>query len=108
MSTLPDKSVCIGDLAQIPLGEGREFEIGNLHIAAFRLRDGSVYAIQAQCPHQGAPLADGIVGGCEVICPFHGRKFNLATGAQTSPTGSECRIATYAVRIDKDNKIWIN
>jgi nitrite reductase (NADH) small subunit len=34
----------IGKLSQIPLGEGRNFEVGDLRIAVFHTRDGGVFA----------------------------------------------------------------
>ena len=40
----------LGPLAQIPVGEGRVFDIGGLRIAVFHTRSGAVYATQASCP----------------------------------------------------------
>lgn len=43
----------------------------------------TVYALHAQCAHAGGPLPNGkIVDGC-IECPWHGSRFDLATGRRT-------------------------
>ena len=43
---------------------------------------GRIYACENECPHQGSPLAGGIVKeGPTISCPRHGYRFNLSTGA---------------------------
>lgn len=79
-----DVAVPIGPLDQIPLGEGRAFDVGGEQVAVFRLRDGSVRAISAVCPHKGGPLADGQIDNRVVICPLHLNSFELDTGCSTS------------------------
>ena len=43
--------VVVGRVAEIPPGEGRAFVAGGTQVAVFRLRDGSLHATQASCPH---------------------------------------------------------
>jgi nitrite reductase (NADH) small subunit len=52
--------VMIGRVDDVPVGEGRTFAVDGAQIAVFRLRDGSLRAIDAVCPHKGGPLADGL------------------------------------------------
>ena len=73
--------ITVGRVEAIPAGEGKRFQVGRESVAIFRLRDGGLYAVQADCPHRGGPLSEGITGGCTLICPLHSWKFNLATGA---------------------------
>jgi len=70
----------LGSVEHIPLGQGRVFEVAGHCIAVFRSRDGSVFATQAECPHRGGPLADGILGQRTLICPLHGCGFDVASG----------------------------
>ncbi len=88
--------VVLGPLAGIPPGEGRAFVVGAAEIAVFHTREGGVFATQAQCPHRGGPLADGLTDGGHVVCPLHDRVYCLATGAGI---GNECSIRVYPVTV---------
>jgi nitrite reductase (NADH) small subunit len=70
----------LGSVDLIPLGQGKVFDVHGLSIAVFRSRDGSIFATQAECPHRGGPLADGILGQRTLICPLHGCSFDVASG----------------------------
>ncbi len=96
----------LGPVTRIPLGEGRTFEIGHTAVAVFFTREGKVLATQAFCPHQGAPLADGIIGAGKLICPLHGCKFDLATG---KPEGTGCTpLDTYPVSLGGEGDILLS
>jgi nitrite reductase (NADH) small subunit len=93
----------LGSLDQIPLGEGRSFEVDGLSVAVFRTRDNNVFATQASCPHKGGPLADGIIGASKVICPLHAYKFGLMTGESV---GNTCAaLKTYPVMVSAGGHI---
>ena len=96
--------ITLGSVDQIPPGEGRVFPIGGFEVAVFHTRAGQVYAVQAECPHKQGPLADGLLGGTTVICPFHARKFDLATGIGQQ---GDCNLQTYPVRLDVHGEIWL-
>lgn len=42
-----------------------------------RDRDGTVRAVRDECPHRGAPLSRGHCTGDELVCGFHGWRFDL-------------------------------
>ena len=44
------------------------------------LEGGRYYAIDDHCPHQGAPLCDGMVSEGTVTCTWHGWRFGLEDG----------------------------
>lgn len=70
----------LGAVDQIPLGEGRAFAVDGEQVAVFRLRDGTLRATQARCPHAGGPLADGQLDSSTIVCPLHARAFSFADG----------------------------
>ena len=95
----------VGALDDIPIGEGRAFAVDQEQIAVYRLRDGSLRAISAVCPHKGGPLADGLTDESVVICPLHGNTYDLATGAQVGGSYSVC---TYPVSTGPDGSIMLD
>ncbi len=98
------RRILVGNVAAVPPGEGRTYDVAGVPIAVFHTRSGEVFATQAACPHRGGPLADGLVGGESVICPLHDRIFDLRTGAGAEP---DCALAVYPVTLDDDGTIWL-
>jgi nitrite reductase (NADH) small subunit len=43
--------------------------------------NGTYHAVDNVCLHRGGPLADGVIAGCIVTCPWHGWQFDVTTGA---------------------------
>jgi nitrite reductase (NADH) small subunit len=96
----------VGSLDEIPQGEGRTFGVNGCQIAVFRLRDDSLRALDAACPHRGGPLADALIDDGVVVCPLHGYTYDLSTGAETSSGGEG--VSTYPVRADDTGKICVD
>ncbi|HEY5981512.1 MAG TPA: Rieske (2Fe-2S) protein [Microlunatus sp.] len=92
----------LGPLSQVPHGEGRTFVVAGEQVAVFRLRDGSLRAVSAVCPHKGGPIADGQIDGRVVLCPLHLNAFDLTTGCST--TGA-APLSTYDVLVEDDQII---
>jgi nitrite reductase (NADH) small subunit len=86
----------LGPVHDIPLGEGRAYAVDGEIVAVFRLRDGSLRALSAVCPHRGGPLADGQIDLKQVVCPLHLNAWDLATGC--SLTGQP-PLTVYPVRV---------
>jgi len=87
----------LGAVADLPVGEGRAYPAGDDMVAVFRLRDGSLHAVSAICPHAGGPIADGLVDSEVVICPLHQHVYELASGC--SRTGQPA-LRVYLLRVD--------
>jgi nitrite reductase/ring-hydroxylating ferredoxin subunit len=64
--------------------------------------DGEYYAINNICTHEGGPLADGVLEGFEVECPWHQSRFDVRTGAVEAPPASEPE-TTYEVKVDGED-----
>lgn len=84
--------VVVGSLDEIPLGEGRTYAVDGEQVVVYRLRDGSLRALGAVCPHRGGPLADGLTDDDVVVCPLHGFTYDLCTGAETTGGADAARI----------------
>ena len=95
----------LGPVDQIPFGEGRAFGVDGRQVAVFRLRDGSLRALSAVCPHRGGPIADGTIDRQVVMCPLHQHAFELDTGC--SATGAE-PLTTYSVETDNLRNIILH
>lgn len=53
-------------------------------IAVFHDEDGRFYALDDECTHETASLADGWIEDGEVECPSHSARFSLKTGEALS------------------------
>lgn len=95
----------LGLLVDIPLGEGRCFQIEDDTVAVYRTREGEIFATQAVCPHRAGPLADGLVGPRQVVCPLHSYAFDLTTG---EPQGGDCpALKTYRVAVADTGEVLL-
>jgi nitrite reductase (NADH) small subunit len=95
----------LGPVDAIPLGEGRAYVVDGEPVAVFRLRDGSLRAVSAVCPHRGGPLADGQIDTKVVVCPLHLNVFDLTTGCSLS---GQPDLTVYPVGVDADRQIVIH
>jgi uroporphyrinogen-III synthase len=96
-------TINLGRVEQIPLGEGRAFQVAGEKIAVFRPRDGGLFATEAVCPHRQGPLADGLVGGGKVYCPLHGFAFDHASGRSLNSTSAGARTFKVSLSPQGDN-----
>ena len=70
--------------------------------AVLLVRSGSeIFAIDAHCSHYHGPLADGVVDGESIRCPWHHACFDLRTGEATRAPALTA-LAVWAVEHDGD------
>ncbi|MGK2881680.1 MAG: Rieske (2Fe-2S) protein [Mycobacterium sp.] len=98
--------VAIGSVDEIPVGEGRTYAVEGEQIAVYRMRDGSLRALGAVCPHKGGPLADGLTDDDVVVCPLHGYTYDLRSGTEIS--GSGMTICTHEATVGDDGTVRVS
>jgi 3-phenylpropionate/trans-cinnamate dioxygenase ferredoxin subunit len=74
------------------------FEYGGATYAIYHTPSG-YYATDGFCTHEQAELADGLVIGDIIECPFHNGRFHIPTGAAKSPPVC-IDLRVYPVRIE--------
>jgi apoptosis-inducing factor 3 len=70
------KGIPAGDLAEGAMLTGH---IGDDEVVLAR-QGGKLFAVSAHCTHYHGPLAEGLLVGETVRCPWHHARFNLQTG----------------------------
>jgi nitrite reductase (NADH) small subunit len=98
--------ITLGPVDDIPVGEGRAYAVEGHQVAVFRLRDGSLRALDAVCPHRGGPLADGLTDAHVVVCPLHSFTYDLETGSEVANGGVP--VTTHAVHVDENGTIHLH
>jgi nitrite reductase/ring-hydroxylating ferredoxin subunit len=91
----------VARVADVPPGKGKQVNVGGVKVAIFNV-NGTFCAINDTCPHRGGPLSEGTLSGNEVECPWHGAKFNLASGAVLCPP-ARTGVAAYKVQVVGDD-----
>ena len=90
--------VVVGEVDQLESGHVMVVAIDDYRIAVCNL-DGTFYAIDDVCTHDGGPLDQGLLEGDEIECPRHGARFNVRTGEVTMMP-AVVPVATYPVVIE--------
>lgn len=81
------------DRPQLVVADGRKI--------CLVLRDHRLYAVSDKCTHNGESLSKGTVNYVgEVICPWHGYRFQLASGREAGERSAD--LETFPVKIESD------
>ena len=89
----------IGDVQE---GHIKQVTAGELEIILVRV-EGRVRAFSARCPHHDAPLADGLLDGDRLLCPWHQSVFRVTDGELLEPPAL-AGLACFEVDIDADGR----
>jgi NADPH-dependent 2,4-dienoyl-CoA reductase/sulfur reductase-like enzyme/nitrite reductase/ring-hydroxylating ferredoxin subunit len=94
------KGVAPGDLV-----DGKLLgHVGDDEVVLAQTKDG-VFAIDAHCSHYHGPLADGLIVGDTIRCPWHHACFSLKTGEATCAPAT-VPLSTWRVE-QKDGKLFV-
>jgi nitrite reductase (NADH) small subunit len=91
--------------SDLPAERGWPVVVEGKPVAVFRV-EGGLHALSNRCLHIGSPIDDGtVVAGC-VICPWHGWRYELATGAHVTLFGTRAGLRRYPVR-EREGRIEV-
>ncbi len=91
------KWVRIASTDEVPVGEGKYFDVDGVPIAVFHVDD-NFYAISDVCTHEESSLAEGELDGDIVECALHGARFNVRTG-QVMALPAVVPVQTFPLRV---------
>jgi len=91
------KEVHIANSSDLQDGEMKEFSIDETRILLARV-GGRFHAVSATCTHYGGPLAEGVLCGTRVMCPWHHAVFNVVSGDMEEPPALDA-LTCYDVRV---------
>jgi nitrite reductase/ring-hydroxylating ferredoxin subunit len=83
-------------LEQLAPGQSVFVYVGETGVALFNI-DGTIYAMNDTCLHQGSSLAQGRLNGKIITCRAHGWKYDVTTGRLTF--NPETGVASYPVEV---------
>lgn len=78
-------------------GQAKEFSCAGKLICVANV-DGSLTAMDNICLHRGGPLGQGEVEDGKIVCPWHGWRWDPATGAVAHD--SHTRLPVYPLKLD--------
>ena len=90
-------TVCAVD--ELTPGTHRVVDVDGAQVAVFNI-EGQFYAIEDVCTHDGGILTGGPIEGDEIVCPRHGARFCIRTGAALTPPAFEAT-ASFPVRVEQ-------
>ncbi len=90
----------VAKVSEIPAGSGKVIEASGKTVALFNC-DGTFYAIENTCQHQGGPLGEGSLSGKTVTCPWHGWEYDVSNG--TCVFDSSITVQSFPVKVEGDD-----
>lgn len=87
----------VAEAAEIAPGGRKPVVVDDVPALLLRVGD-DYYCIEDTCTHDGQPMTEGEVHGCEITCPRHTARFDLRTGAALCMPATE-PIATFEVDV---------
>lgn len=108
------KKYVVASVEEIPPGQRKIVRVAGRSIGIFNI-NGDFFAIRNRCPHEGAPLCEGVLSGFvdsttpgeytytrkgEIIrCPWHQWEFDVKTG-QSWFDPAKTRVRAYEAKVE--------
>lgn len=95
-----DSFIAVANTNDVKPGQVKTFAVDGHHIALCNV-EGTYFATQDLCTHDGGPLGEGELFDHEIECPRHGGRFDVRTGEVTA-LPPMFPIKTFPVRVEGD------
>ena len=92
--------VSVAKISEIPSFGKKVVSVSGREILLVNVK-GNIFAVENECPHQGAPLNAAVVKEGYISCPRHGYRFNLTDGRCADHP--EFELKTFPVQLDGDD-----
>jgi 3-phenylpropionate/trans-cinnamate dioxygenase ferredoxin subunit len=97
--------VKVAAVADCPVGELKAVDADGTAVVLANV-DGTLCALRDRCSHEEYPLSDGELDGTEVVCQYHGARFDACSGARkTLPAVRP--VKAYPVEV-RDGDVYID
>lgn len=73
----------------------------DVKMALYKTESGDIHLVRDICPHRGVPLTKGWVEGEEIVCPYHGLRYNAAGQCTKIPAQPELTKISDRFRLSK-------
>jgi nitrite reductase/ring-hydroxylating ferredoxin subunit len=73
--------VRVGTVDDVPVGTLKGVDANGTPIVLANV-DGAICALRDQCSHEEYPLSDGELDGDQIVCAYHGARFDACSGAR--------------------------
>ena len=97
--------VRVASLDECPVGELKSVMADDISVVLANV-DGTVCALQDQCSHEEYPLSDGELDGQDVICVYHGARFDVCTG-QRKALPAVLPVRSFPVEV-RDGDVYVD
>ena len=91
--------VTVAKEGELAPGAIQVVDVNDTQVAVFNL-GGRYFAIADVCTHDAGQLTGGTVEGDEIVCPRHGARFSIRTGAALTAPAYE-PTDTFPVRVEE-------
>ena len=104
----------VANAADLPAGKVTGYTLLETELVIARFADGRVLVADVACPHKGAQLSAGCIRDGELMCCYHGWRFDAAGACQSIPSLLEpnpdkqalSHLKTYEVQ-ERYGFIWV-
>jgi 3-phenylpropionate/trans-cinnamate dioxygenase ferredoxin subunit len=95
----------VAAVGDCPVGELTAVDVAGTGVVLATV-EGTIYALRDQCSHEEYPLSDGEIDGTDVVCQYHGARFDACTGARKALPAVR-PVKSYPVEV-RDGDVYID